>query len=76
MRILVKAVRVLPDPVGDETSTLFLSWMTGMAIDCGSVRAVNLSLNHLETRGSIMPRTSSIEYFLSIFSNISPPNKD
>ena len=57
--MLVNAVRVLPDPVGDETRTFLLWWMTGMAFACGMVRSPNLSSNQVEMRGSISDITSS-----------------
>ena len=63
--MLVNAVRVLPDPVGEETSTLRLWWMTGMAFAWGMVRSPNLSSNHVEMSGSMSDITSSLVYVLS-----------
>jgi hypothetical protein len=74
--MLVKAVRVFPEPVGEEISTFFLSWMTGIAMDWGSVRDVKRSLNHMDTSGSINPSTSSVEYTLLTFSMLHQPNME
>ncbi len=63
--MLMNAVRVFPDPVGEDTRTFFLSCIIGTALDCGSERRSNLSSNHVETRGSISPITSSFVYALS-----------
>ena len=68
--MLVKAVRVFPDPVGDETRTLRLWCMTGMAFACGMVRSPNLSSNQVEMRGSMRDMTSSFVYVLSTLSII------
>ena len=70
LMMLVKAVSVFPDPVGDDTRTLRLWWITGMALACGMVRSSYFSLNQVEIRGSIMSMTSSFEYVLSTFSTI------
>ena len=58
--MLVNAVRVFPEPVGDETRTFLLWWMTGIAFACGIVRSSNLSLNHVDMSGSMSPMTSSL----------------
>ena len=67
--MLVNAVRVLPDPVGEDTRTFLLWWITGMALAWGIVRSSNLSLNQVEMSGSIRPITSSFVYVLSTFSS-------
>ncbi len=54
------AVRVLPEPVGDETRTLLLAWMRGTAMAWASVTSPNLSLNHSETTGWRRDMTSSV----------------
>ena len=41
-----KAVKVLPEPVGEHKSKCCLSMMDGMANFCGRVKSGNLSLNH------------------------------
>ena len=73
--MLVNAVRVFPDPVGDDTRTFLLWWMTGIALACGIVRSSNLSLNQVDMRGSIRPITSSLVYVLSTLSSISTTNR-
>src|SRR2546427_11856745 len=54
-----KAVRVFPDPVGEEISTLFRAWISGTANAWGSVRVGNFEPNQSRTRGWRRARTSS-----------------
>jgi len=65
LRMERNAVSVLPEPVGDETSTFFLECMSGTAMACASVTSPNLSLNHSETTGCINDRTSSVDALIS-----------
>ena len=71
MSIDMKAVSVLPEPVGEETRTLCLAWMIGTAMAWASVTAPNLALNHPATTGCISPRTPSV-LSLSVTLSIMP----
>src|SRR3990172_5459039 len=66
-----KAVRVFPEPVGEEMRTLRRAWMSGTAYACGSVIPENFPVNQVRRRGSRRPRTSSLEYTLLTFVTIS-----
>ena len=46
-----KAAKVLPEPVGAAMSASRPDWMTGQALCCGSVGAVNRALNQRATAG-------------------------
>ena len=46
-----KAVNVLPDPVGDETSILFPLCISGIACFCAGVKSSKLFSNHSLTYG-------------------------
>jgi hypothetical protein len=58
--MLVKAERVLPLPVGEQTSAFVPSWMSGIASFCGGVKnppfsgtnSPNCSAHHSRTTGS------------------------
>src|SRR3989304_5795218 len=62
--IVRNAVRVFPEPVGDETRTFFRSWMRGTAYAWGSVRPENFDANQSRTSGWRSARTSSRPYCL------------
>jgi len=40
------AVKVFPDPVGDEISILFFLWMSMIDCFCAGVKSWNCELNH------------------------------
>ena len=65
--MLRKAVKVLPEPVGLETSTFSLLCISGTAIDCGGVRSSNFELNHFSISGSNPFRTSSLPFLFVMY---------
>ena len=46
-----KAVSVLPEPVGDETSMFFPFCISGIDCFCAGVKSSKLFLNHSRTNG-------------------------
>ena len=55
-----KAVRVLPEPVGEQSKRWPPSKIVGMARFCGSVKSSNLSMNQFLTGGERRLRISSV----------------
>src|SRR2546422_300628 len=69
------AVRVFPEPVGEEIRTLFRSWISGTAYAWGSVRVGNFEANQSRTRGCRRESTSSREDCLVTLRNTSRPRE-
>ena len=55
-----KAVRVFPEPVGEQSKRWSPSNIVGIARFCGSVKSSNLSMNQFRTGGERRLRMSSV----------------
>lgn len=55
-----KAVRVFPEPVGEQSRRCSPFIIRGIAIFCGSVKSGNFSLNQFLTGGDRLSRISSV----------------
>ena len=63
-----KAVRVFPDPVGEQSRRCSPLRILGIATFCGSVKSGNLSMNQFLTGGHSLSRSSSVSILSSTYS--------